>query len=449
MRSPFAFEGQIRPLPYALWSIGLFGGQYLFVAAVFHILGQSLNANWRFYVMPLRSVVELKDVPSAVALFAFALTLVVAWMLAALAFRRAANASISGWVAAPVVAPVLQIPTILFLCLIPERPRETKPATGEHDAMHPNDWQAVAQGVLAGMSLTLFFVAAGALVFGTYGYGMFVVSPFMIGATTGYLANRKGDLGRGRTVRLVLIAAALGAVGLLLAALEGAVCIVLAAPLGAIVAAVGGLFGRSAALYTRRSARHTLMSISLLPIVFASEYALPATTTFNTTESVVVTSRPEAIWHSLLHMDSIDSVPALPFRLGVAYPIRGEIVGEGVGALRRGVFSTGVAVERVTEWIPNRKLAFVVLSDPPAMRELSPYKHVNAPHIEGYFRTIYTSFELVPVDRQRTRIIERTSHELKLDPVLYWLPMARWIVHENNVRVLAYIKQQAERVAVP
>jgi hypothetical protein len=36
---------------------------------------------------------------------------------------------------------------------------------------------------------------------------------------------------------------------------------------------------------------------------------------------------------------------------------------------------------------------------------------------------------------------------MKLDPVLYWIPFARLIVHENNTRVLAYIKERAERIA--
>jgi len=40
--------------------------------------------------------------------------------------------------------------------------------------------------------------------------------------------------------------------------------------------------------------------------------------------------------------------------------------------------------------------------------------------------------------------IERTSHELKLEPIFYWLPLARWVVHANNARVLAYIRRQAE-----
>lgn len=45
----------------------------------------------------------------------------------------------------------------------------------------------------------------------------------------------------------------------------------------------------------------------------------------------------------------------------------------------------------------------------------------------------------------RTLLVERTLHELKLDPLWYWLPLARWMVQQNNGRVLAHIKHQAEQ----
>lgn len=70
---------------------------------------------------------------------------------------------------------------------------------------------------------------------------------------------------------------------------------------------------------------------------------------------------------------------------------------------------------------------------------------LHAPHVVGYFRTSSTSFELLRRPNDHTEIIERTSHELKLDPILYWLPMARWVVDQNNARVLAHIQRQAER----
>ncbi len=59
--------------------------------------------------------------------------------------------------------------------------------------------------------------------------------------------------------------------------------------------------------------------------------------------------------------------------------------------------------------------------------------------------TRLTSFELVPRG-DTTEIVLRSAHEIRLDPILYWMPMARWIVAENNARVLAHLKAQSERV---
>ena len=218
----------------------------------------------------------------------------------------------------------------------------------------------------------------------------------------------------------------------------------MAAPLGLGMALIGGVLGRSMALQARRPAGQPLQCIALLPLMFAIEHVLPPSAHFETDQTIAVNAPPNLVWQSILSTDPIEGPLALPFRLGVAYPLRGEFRGEGVGAERLGEFSTGTAIERVTEWVPNRKLAFVVVRDIPAMRELSPYENVHAPHVVGYFRTTYTSFELIPRADGGTDIVERTSHELRIDPVPYWLPMARWIVRQNNVRVLEHIRIHAE-----
>jgi uncharacterized membrane protein YhaH (DUF805 family) len=446
MRFPFAFEGQIRRTSYALWSLGAFFSQHVVVLIVFKAMGEPLALDWWFVVAPLRSLVTHSYATDVVLLLALAYLLILAWALAALSFRRAANANISEWIAAAAVAPIVQVPVILFLCVVPPRVAQSRPP-GDIGAAQPG-WTAAAQGVVAGMGVTLFAVAVGALVFGTYGYGMFVVSPFVIGTITAYLANRSRDIGAGRTASLVFGASVLGGIALVVAALEGAVCIVLASPLGLGIAVVGGMLGRAIALRTRRSPRQTLSGLALLPLVFGLEAAMPPTTRFDTMQTVEIAASPEAVWNAIVHMDTIDEPVALPFRLGIAYPLRGEVIGEGVGAIRRGEFSTGTAIERVTEWSVNEKLAFVVLEDVPAMDELSPYRHVHAPHVIGYFRTSTTSFELQPRAGGRTRIVERTAHELRLDPVFYWLPLARWVVDANNARVLTHIRNQAERSRV-
>jgi hypothetical protein len=429
-----------------LWSLGIFLSQHLAVLAVAGMRGSQLKTDWSFYVMPLRSLVTLERPSNLLLLAALSYLLIATWALTALTFRRAADAGIAEGMAVLAIAPLFQLPAILIGCLAPSRNMQA-PSPASNGGAQDHGWAAAAQGVVAGMALALIAVALGALVFGTYGYGLFVASPFVIGITTAYLANRKGDLGGSRTAGLVAGATALGGIALVIAALEGLVCIVLASPLGFGVALAGGVCGRAIALARRRSAAQTVPALALLPLVFALESAVQTTTSFDTVQTIAVNAPPEAVWQAIVHMAPIEEPPALQFRLGVAYPLSGELLGEGVGATRRGVFSTGTAIERVTEWIPNRKLAFAVLTDVPAMRELSPYEHVHAPHVVGYFNSRLTSFELVPRSDGGTDVVERTSHELKLEPVLYWLPVARWVVQQNNARVLAHIRRQAERSA--
>lgn len=448
MSSLFSFQGKIRPLPYALLCLALFVSQHLLVAGVLRAFGQPLEPDPWFLVMPLRSlslraIVIFDRSAGFIEILVLVYFLIVAWVLSSLAFRRAADAGVSEWIAAYAFVPVIQIPVILFLSVIPSR-RQAELAPEQVVSARPT-WVPAAQGVIAGIGLTLFAVAVGALVFRSYGFGMFVISPFVVGATTGYFANRHGEIDASRSVHLVLCATALGGIALIGFALEGAVCIVMAAPLGVVAALAGGALGRGIALSTKRSPAETVSAVALLPLVFALESAFPPTASFDTSENIVVEAPPELVWRAIVQMAPIAAPPALPFRLGVAYPLGGEINGEGVGAVRRGEFSTGTAIEQVTEWIAQRKLTFVVLNDVPSMRELSPYQHVHAPHVVGYFRTTSTSFELLPQPGGQTQIVERTSHELKLDPVFYWLPLARWMVHENNARVLAHIRGQAER----
>src|SRR5262249_35712104 len=152
-----------------------------------------------------------------------------------------------------------------------------------------------------------------------------------------------------------------GSLMLVAVAVEGVICVIMAAPLGLAMALIGGLLGRGMALLKRRGARATLQWIALLPLMFAVEDVLPPAANVEPDQTITVAAPPELVWKSILSTDPVEGPLALPFRLGVAYPLRGEVRGEGVGAMRLGEFSTGTAIERVTEWVPNQKLAFVVV----------------------------------------------------------------------------------------
>jgi hypothetical protein len=280
-------------------------------------------------------------------------------------------------------------------------------------------------------------------VFRVYGYMLFVASPFVIGLVTSYLANRNVELSLGRTTSIVFAGMLLGGLAILGVAIEGAICLLMAAPLVGAMSFVGGLLGRAFAL-GRKQSHTTLMSVALLPFLIAGEALLPPRAGFESVESVDVAASPAEVWDAVVHMGPIPSQPAAPFRWGLAYPVRGEIVGTGVGSIRRGVFSTGVAYERVTEWEPQRKLSFIVLSDPPMLNEISPYQHVYAAHVVGYFKTKDARFEITTLADGRTRLTLSTRHELDLEPALYWMPITKWAIHENKMRVLHHFARQAE-----
>jgi general stress protein CsbA len=302
----------------------------------------------------------------------------------------------------------------------------------------------VVAGTLAGVGIILLAVLISALVFRAYGWGLFVLTPLIVGFTTGYLVNRHELQTTKTTNGLVLLAAALGCLGLIMFALEGLICLILASPLAALLAIGGGALGRRAARLGKEPSG-PLYCVALLPLMFAADAMSPPDALMLTDESVVINAPASHVWQAVVSDEPIREPPTLVGRLGLAYPERGRLLGYGVGAARNGYFSTGLAREKITEWRPDRLLGFVVLHQPPAMTEMSPYRHVHAPHVNGYFETGETRFEIEPLSAEKSRLTILAAHRLHIDPVVYWKPIARWAASSNTRRVLRDIKIKAER----
>lgn len=457
MINPFSFHGPIGRLTYMVWAFPVFALQYALGWFGAAWLGISVRQYEIFYYLPLRPMISNQVVPPydtrmvslAATVMAFIFILLTCWALAALTYRRAQDSDAGGWTAAAAVTPMLQFPIIFVMSIWPPRTPHTEVLLEADRHRLMSGWSGALQGMIAGIALTLAAVATSALVFGTYGYGIFLASPFVIGFVVAYIANRKADLTDAETAKIVRRAGFFSCLALLATALEGLGCLLMAAPLAIFAAMLGGLIGGDLGRRRREgSAGRIASSIAVLPVIFALEAIFPPSLMFATEQSISVNAPPDRVWTAIVRMETIEEPLSLIHRVGIAYPVRGRVFGEGVGALRYGDFSTGTAVERVTQWEENRKLTFVVLKDIPGLRELSPYRHVHAPHVHGYFTTRETSFELIPREGGVTQIVERTSHELKLDPALYWLPFARFMVDTNNARVLRHIKAQAERTMV-
>lgn len=438
-----SLDGRLTRAPYALLTAAVFLSQHLVTLGILSLQGEPWDLGPTFVFMPLRATVTHGNAATPVVLLVLAYALLVAWVLTVLAFRRSNDAGYDGMVSAAAIAPFVQI--IVFLDLATARtapasyvPAQGKVATGLRS-------RAVAKGVIVGMALFVALAALGTLVFGTYGYGIFVALPFVIGAVAAYIANGVEDQGGKRTMKIALAAAGLGGLALIFTAIEGAICVIMAIPIGAPLAMLGGAIGRAVALDKRQRRGQTLSGVALLPLVFVGEALLPPLMTFHVLERITIAAPADRVWPALIAHDLREEPVSLPYRLGLAHPKGGWIEGEGVGAKRYGVFSTGTAIERVTAWQPGQRLTFVVEKDVPPMHELSPYAHVHAPHaVGGYFTTQQADFALRPLADGQTEVVLTTSHTMRLDPVFYWLPLARQIVSWNDRRVLAHIKRRVE-----
>lgn len=435
-----SFAGRTSPVTYACAAPALLVSQHLAVLLAYRVAGWKLAADTEFWLLPLRRLALMPDLTAVMAALAFAFSLLVAWGLALLSFRRARWSSGGYLLAALAIVPGVQVAAITILALLPrfaDEQEQTELETGI-DIAH------VVQGVLAGVAIIVLAVLVSAVTFGAYGWGLFVMTPLLVGITTGFLANRRNLMSLGRTMFVVLAAAALGTVALVMFALEGVMCILLAAPLGGIVAAIGGAIGRALAR-TGKSRNRPLMSVALLPALFAIDAATPPAVPIASRATIDIDAPPAAVWSALTSSTRIAGGPGLIGATGLAYPIRGRLIGTGIGAIRLGEFSTGVAREQVTQWVPGRLLTFVVLHQPPAMEEMSPYRRVHAPHVEGYFDTGETRFFLAPLAGGGTRLGIASVHVLRIDPALYWEPLARLAIRLNLSRVLEDVRVKAER----
>lgn len=351
------------------------------------------------------------------------------------ALRRAATVDAKSVEVAMAVVPWLQLIAIPVLAL-----RQNASKQGSSRA------SAVVQGAFAGLAIALLAEILFTLLFSIYGVALFVGTPFVVGLVSAYLVRRTQPMGIASPLSASLLSLLLAAGVLFGFALEGLFCLAIVFPLAMIVAVVGGAIGIGLA-DLRASRGRALSSVVLLPMLLVSESYQPPHVEFADTRSIAVAAPPSVVWRAIVNMGTINQAPAAPFGWGLAYPVAGRIDGRGVGAIRLGIFSTGTAYERVTQWVPDRQLWFKVLSDPPMMREANPFGPVQAPHLDGYFLTRTARFTLTPLPGGGTRLTLVTEHVLRIGPTTYFLPLAQWAVAENKRRVLSHFRDRALRFA--
>jgi uncharacterized membrane protein YhaH (DUF805 family) len=379
-------------------------------------------------------------------------TLPFLWIGASMTVRRAVDAGRSAWSGLLFFVPVFNYLVMIVLCFLPSRPHAPIAPTDEPPpggSAAPAIDQRIRSAMLGlGASLVIGFTLAVlcTVVFKSYGLSVFFGTPFVASVVSGFVHNRR----RTRAVRETVLVATTGlllvAGALLLFAFEGMLCVAMAFPFVLPISWMGALFGRDLARQRRGNLAPATLAVLAMPALAALESRLPAPPppVHEVVSSVEVAAPPEVVWRHVVSFDELPPPHELLFRLGVAYPQRATIRGHGVGALRRCEFSTGAFVEPITVWDAPRRLTFDVTEQPDPMRELSPWRHVVAPHVTDGFRAIRGEFRLVALPDGGTRLAGSTWYVLRIQPRSYWSLWADGLVGTIHLRVLEHIRREAE-----
>ena len=286
-----------------------------------------------------------------------------------------------------------------------------------------------------------------------YGAALFFATPFAIGVITALRARKLGACSLRQVFAISSLSIIVIGAALLLFAFEGVICLVMALPLAGVVALFGAFFGYHFAPRRNRLplGGAPLGAFCLIALCALEPLSFSATErVFEVRSSIDISAPPEEVWNHVVGFSEIPDTPGWALRMGIAYPVRARIEGSGVGAVRHCEFSTGPFVEPITVWDPPNVLGFSVQSQPPPMTEISPYRNLHPPHLDGTIRSQRGEFRLtrlatsVKYPRGGTHLEGSTWYTLKIYPQGYWRLWADLAIHTIHNRVLRHVRNLAE-----
>ena len=374
------------------------------------------------------------------------------WAGVTLTLRRLRDAELPLWLVALFFIPFINLLFFIVLAAIPSRQsRESESRIPAHVGrfIPESKFGSAVFGILITAFLAIVEIVFSANGLGNYGWGLFVGIPFFLGLNSSLICGFHRPQSLGRCLAVATLSTVLVGLALFSCAVEGIICLVMALPLGFVVALIGGFIGfviQNRPHYSTDTLSVVSVGALLIPGLILLEHAIgPTPPVYEVKTSIVIKSDPKTVWTHVVSFSQLPPPTEAMFKTGLAYPIRAEMHGQGVGAERHCVFSTGAFVEPITVWDEPRLLAFSVSSQPPAMKELSIYSEVHPPHLENYFIAQRGQFELKPLPDGTTLLEGTTWYQNRYWPAPYWHLWSDYIMDGIHKRVLLHIKSLAEQ----
>ncbi len=413
-------------------------------------------------------------------------TLPFLWIGVTMSVRRSQDIGFSPWLGLLIVVPIANFVCIAMWAALPTNLRRTSrivPQSGDpssanavphdsdkieiseqqfHEIYRPTmtadlpepsgitggGFAAAVMGIVAGIVYMVSIVLLSVYLFGSYGAALFFGTPIVTGAVAAFFLNRLEPVSILATILHSFATMSLTCCVLLFVGLEGIICIFMAIPIVVPLGLIGAVVGRAIAIDSYNSwdssQRGLYSCMTIVPLLIPLENQLSPSPQYEVRSVVEIAAPIEAVWNNVIDFPEINETPDWYFRMGIAYPKRARIDGAGVGATRYCEFTTGVFVEPITNWSKPTRLSFDVTEQPDPMFELSPYRHLHPPHLDGAFRSVRGEFRLTSLSPARTRLEGSTWYTLDIRPVTYWTIWTDWIIHRIHMRVLSHIQRNAE-----
>jgi uncharacterized membrane protein YhaH (DUF805 family) len=445
LRFLFGLQERVTKRPYFYWGVGLFILKYLGECGIYY-LTTGLVLPITSYLSPLINNrypgIHPGGMPDFFGPAIILWTLPFLWIGVSMSIRRAADAGFTPWVGVLFFVPIVHYMLIGVLVAAPSADTPNwgpiEPRIGSKKFWSPMMTVIVFSiGGLALAYLTMEYIMS-------YAISLFIGFPLILGLVQSYLLGAVDGFNLSRSVRYVFGTVTLIYLLLLIFALEGVVCLVMAWPLSMALALMGAILGHSISKYSKLNHAPPMLMLLALPVMpWLEASRIP-------THHDVVLSRthiavpPEKVWPNVVQFSELPPATEWLFHLGVAHPVRARIEGQGPGAVRYCEFSTGAFVEPITVWDEPKHLAFDVRYQPQPMTELSFYDSVNAPHLNGFFRSVRGEFQLHADGNGGTWLEGRTWYDMDIHPGWYWQIYGRWFIHMIHNRVLNHIKTLSE-----
>ncbi len=443
------WSGEISRAQFLVWGCLLFAVKYNLDRLVLKFaFGRDWSiANYFKQPFPWLNFSPAESPTEYAVLLAIALPFL--WAGIALCARRLRSAGLPLWLTVLFVVPVLKWLLFLVLGLVPGKESQ---AGGPRPRGWLDRWlpKSTPGSALLAVGLSLELAIGGAVlgtyVLGDYGWGLFVGVPFCMDFFAALIHGARQRRRLGESLLVAFLAVFLAGSALLVFAFEGVICLVMAAPLALGLAAIGAVAGHMVqATWHYRPAQVFCAPFLAVPIMLGADHlgASPAPL-IKVTTAVDVKASPERVWQYVVSFSELPPPSEALFKMGIAYPVRAEIQGRGVGAVRNCIFSTGPFVEPIEQWDEPRLLRFSVTQNPEPMQEWTPYRSVHPPHLKGFLLSESGQFLLTPLPGGYVHLEGATWYHHGMWPASYWQLWSDEIIHKIHLRVLNHVKRLAE-----